>query len=124
VTKAAPNPDPVYQARLACYRRLAAGLPEAEIKGAANPYTSLNGHMFSYLHPSGALALRLPAGEREAFLKRFQTKLFEAYGVVQTEYVTVPDDLLPETAELAPYFRAGFDYVAAMKPKPAKKAKA
>jgi hypothetical protein len=34
------------------------------------PYTSLNGHMFSFLTETGTMALRLPAGEREAFLKK------------------------------------------------------
>lgn len=123
MAKAAANPDPVYQAQLASYRRLAARLPAVEIKGAANPYTSLNGHMFSYLHPSGALALRLPPDEREAFLQRFQTRLFEAYGVVQKEYLAVPDDLLADTDQLAPFFHAAFGYVSAMKPKPTKTAK-
>jgi len=39
--------------------------------------------MFSYLHPSGSVALRLPEEEREKFLKKYDTNLFEAYGVVQ-----------------------------------------
>ena len=36
------------------------------------PYTSLNGHMFSVLHKDGSVALRLPAAEREAFLKKYR----------------------------------------------------
>src|SRR5690349_1590587 len=82
------------------YEKLVATNPKIERKGAANPYTSLNGHMFSYLHPSGSMALRLPDAEREEFLKRYKTKLFEAYGVIQKEYVTVPDGLLRNTEEL------------------------
>ena len=39
------------------------------------PYTSLNGHMFSVLHKDGSVALRLPAAEREAFLKKYKTTL-------------------------------------------------
>src|SRR3954453_20971782 len=68
---------------LELYEKLVATNPDVERKGAANPYTSLNGHMFSYLHPSGSMALRLPEGKREAFLKKYKTTLFEAYGVVQ-----------------------------------------
>jgi hypothetical protein len=85
------------------------------------PYTSLNGNMFSYLHASGAMALRLPPEEREKFLKKYKTKLFEAYGVVQKEYVTVPDTLLEKTAELKPYFAMSYEYAKTLKPKPAKK---
>ena len=39
------------------------------------PYTSLNAHMFSVLHKDGSVALRLPAAEREAFLKKYKTTL-------------------------------------------------
>jgi hypothetical protein len=46
--------------------------------------------MFTYLNP---LAFRLPENEREKFLKKHKTTLFEAYGAVMEEYVTVPDNL-------------------------------
>ncbi len=38
--------------KLALYEKLIATNPKIKRKGAANPYTSLNGHMFSYLDPS------------------------------------------------------------------------
>jgi hypothetical protein len=106
--------------RLEHYDRLIATLSGAGIarKGAKVPYTSINGHMFSYLDPDGSLALRLPAGEREQFIEHYDTHLHEAYGIVQKEYVTVPAALLPEVEQLAPYFAASFAYVSALKPKP------
>jgi len=106
--------------KVALYEKLVATLPEVERKGAAVPYTSLNGHMFSYLSKEGRLALRLPPAEREAFLKKHNARLCEAYGVVQPEYVEVPDTLLASTAKLVPYFRASYNYVSSLKPKPAK----
>jgi hypothetical protein len=51
--------------KLVLYEKLVSTIPKIKRKGAANPYTSLNGHMFSYLNPSGSLALRLPEKERE-----------------------------------------------------------
>ena len=42
------------------YEKLVATHPKVERKGATVPYTSLNGHMFSYLSKDGKLALRLP----------------------------------------------------------------
>jgi hypothetical protein len=115
--------DPAYEAAKASYAALVATVPEAELKGAAMPYTSLNGNMFSYLHPSGRLALRLAGGDRERFLAEHATTLFEAYGVVQKEYVTVPAELLADVPRLTPHFRASFDYAATLKPKPTKRAK-
>jgi hypothetical protein len=104
--------------KLAFYEKLVATNPNVERKGATVPYTSLNGHMFSYLSKGGKLALRLPAVEREAFLKKYTAKLCEAYGIVQKEYVEVPDSLLASTRELKKYFDCSYEYVASLKPKP------
>src|SRR5437764_10683638 len=107
--------------KLELYEKLVSTNPKIERKGATVPYTSLNGHMFSYLSKAGKLALRLPAPKREAFLKKYKAKLCEAYGVVQPEYVEVPDALLAKTAELKKYFDASYKYVSSLKPKPSKK---
>jgi TfoX/Sxy family transcriptional regulator of competence genes len=105
----------------ALYDKLLATNPKIERKGAANPYTSRNGHMFTYLNPSGTLALRLPEKEREEFLKKFKTTLFEAYGAVMKEYVTVPDFLLQDTKTLRKYLELSYAYIETLKPKPTKK---
>jgi TfoX/Sxy family transcriptional regulator of competence genes len=107
--------------KLELYDKLIAIHPKIERKGATMGYTSLNGHMFTYLGPSGALALRLPEEERQAFLKKYKTTLFEAYGAVMKEYVTVPDFLFKNTKELKKYLALSYDYMATLKPKPTKK---
>ena len=117
--KASASPD-----KLLLYEKLVATNPLVERKGATVPYTSLNGHMFSYLSKEGKLALRLPPGDRDSFLKKYNAKLCKAYGVVQPEYVEVPDALLTATAELKKFFDISFAYVSAMKPKPTTKKKA
>jgi TfoX/Sxy family transcriptional regulator of competence genes len=109
--------------KLELYEKLVATNPNVERKGATVPYTSLNGHMFSYLSKQGTLALRLPTGEREAFLKKYKAKLCDAYGRVQPEYVEVPDSLLSSTQELQKFFDRSFEYVSSLKPKPGAKKK-
>src|SRR5258707_3253286 len=103
-----------YATRLAFYDKLVATNPKVERKGDTVPYTSLNGHMFSYLGKTGALALRLPSGVREEFLKKYKTTLCEQYGIVQKEYVTVPDALLKKTPELKKYFELGYAYLSSL----------
>jgi TfoX/Sxy family transcriptional regulator of competence genes len=105
---------------VALYDKLIATNPSIERKGDANPYTSLNGNMFTLLHQS-RLAIRLPEAEREKFLKKYKTTLFEAYGAVMQEYVAIPDSLLENTKELQKYLDASFDYAKTLKPKPTKK---
>ena len=110
-----------YEQAKARYTELVATLHEAELKGAKMPYTSMNGNMYSYLGENG-VALRLPAGARDEFLAKYQTVLYHAYGIVQKEYVTVPAELLAKTDELAPHFRASFDYAKTLRPKATKRA--
>jgi len=103
--------------KLALYDKLVATVPAAERKGATIPYTACNGHMFSYLSKSGTMALRLPEGAREKFLDKYKTTLCKQYGVVQKEYVEVPDALFKKTSELKEYFALSYTYVCMLKPK-------
>jgi hypothetical protein len=104
------------------YEKLLATQPGIERKGGDNPYTSVNGNMFSLLlSPAGRMALRLPKDEREQFLKKYKTTLFEAYGAVMQEYVAVPDGLLLRTKEMQKYLALSYAYAKALKPKPTRK---
>jgi TfoX/Sxy family transcriptional regulator of competence genes len=120
MAKSAATAAPAEQ--LALYEKLVSTNPAVERKGAAMPYTSVGGHMFSFLTPTGTLALRLPAQERDAFRKKYKTKLCEQRGTVLKEYVEVPDALLKNTRQLKKHFDVSYAYVASLKPKPTKKA--
>jgi hypothetical protein len=105
------------------YSQLVAAHADAILKGDAIPYTSLNGHMYSFLSKSDELALKLPPGEREKFLEKYHAHLAVNYGIVQKEFVVVPDGLLQNTGELMPYFDISYNYVNTLKPKPSAKNK-
>ena len=109
--------------KIRLYDKLVAAHPDAERKGAAMPYTSLNGHMYSYFTKDNFLALKLPEDERLKFINKYKTKLVEQYGIVQKEYVVVPDSLLEKTDELKPYFEMSYNYTGTLKPKPTAKSK-
>ena len=104
-------------AKLKLYEKLIASNPKIERKGAVHPYTSPNGHMFTYLDQTGTMGLRLPEAAVEAFLKKYKTTLFKSYGVVKKDYVTVPDTLLGKTKELQKYLDIRYEYVKTLKPK-------
>ena len=103
--------------KLALYEKLIATHPKIERKGAVHPYTSLNGHMFTYLDQTGTMGMRLPPDEVEAFLRKYKTTLFKSYGVVKKDYVTVPDALLANTKELRKYLEISYEYVKTLTPK-------
>ena len=104
-------------ANLELYEKLVATIPAIKRKGDVHPYTSENGHMFTYLDQTGTMGIRLPKDELEAFLKKQKTKLFETYGVVKKDWATVPDALLRNTKELAKYLKVSHEYVKTLKPK-------
>ena len=103
------------------FQKLVATNPEIELKGDANKYTSYNGNMFSILSADQVMAIRLPEKALGEFLKKYNTELKVAYGVVMKEYAVVPDALLKKTKELKKYFDISYEYVKTLKPKATKK---
>jgi len=109
------------QDKIDLYDQLIDTHPDIERKGKTNPYTSHNGHMFTHLSKTGSLGIRLPKEEREKFLEDYHTTLYESYGAIMKEYVTVPDELLENTEELIKYLDLSYEYIKTLKPKPTKK---
>ncbi|HEX4850141.1 MAG TPA: hypothetical protein VFV08_05000 [Puia sp.] len=107
--------------KIALYDQFIESIPKMERKGDTIPYTSVNGHMFSFLDKKGEMALRLPEKLRSEFLDKFHTHLAEQFGMVMKEYVVVPDDMLKQKVKLKKYFEDSYEYVSALKPKPTKK---
>ncbi len=105
------------QAKFDVYKMIVESNPKLELKGSTIPYTSYNGHMFSYFEKDGTFGLRLPEKEREAFLKKYKTTLFVSYGIIKKEFVLVPDKLLLNFKEFKPYFDISFNFVSSLKAK-------
>jgi hypothetical protein len=103
--------------KLALYEKLLATNANIDRKGAVHPYTSLNGHMFTYLDQTGTLGIRLSETDLDAFLRKYKTTKFESYGVVKKDWATVPGALLGNTKELKKYLEKSYEYVKTLKPK-------
>jgi TfoX/Sxy family transcriptional regulator of competence genes len=112
-----------YDQKRALYDALIATNPEIERKGKSSPYTSVNGHMFSYLSKEGELGLRLSKEDQAAFVAKYNSEPFIQYGAVMRDYVSVPQDLLADTQELKGYLTQSYNYVSGLKPKPTKRKK-
>jgi hypothetical protein len=107
--------------RLELYEILVAGNDAVQRKGTAVPYTSRNGHMFSFLDKTGSMALRLPKDSRMRFMEEYATTIAEQYGRQMKEYVVVPGDLLARTHELRQWFDESHQWIGTLKPKPTKR---
>jgi len=93
----------------------------AVVKGAKNPYTSHNGHMFSFLDVDGAMAVRLSDELADEFLSKYESGPVIQYGSVMRGYVSVPDDLLSDTEEIGSWFKKALEWIGTLEPKATKK---
>lgn len=99
------------------YEAVVARLADLDRKGAANPYTSLNGHMFSFLDKQGVVSIRLSAEDTEEFRATFESGDSVQYGATMRGYSTVPVDLLSRTDELAEWLERSRAHIATLDPK-------
>ena len=113
-----PGPPESLDLYIAAVQQSASGV---SVKGAKNPYTSRNGHMFSFLDPDGSMALRLSDDLRDAFLDEYESGPVMQYGSVMRGYVSVPEELLHDTARLAQWFDESHEWIGTLPPKPTKK---
>lgn len=112
-----------YTSRLEIYNTLVDQLQQIERKGKTMPYTSLNGHMFSFLSKEGKIGLRLSKSDLSICIDKFQAIQMLQHGRVMKEYVEVPNTMLEDTEELAAFFQKSLEYVKTLKPKPSKSKK-
>ena len=90
------------------------------VKGAKNPYTSRNGHMFSFLAADGTMALRLSDELTDEFRSTYESGDVIQYNATMRGYSSVPSELLADTAALAAWFDRSWEWIGTLPPKPTK----
>jgi hypothetical protein len=103
--------------RLALYEELVASVQGVERKGAANPYTSRNGYMTSFIDKEGEVSLRLSTADQAVFIAEFDSRVPVQYGKNMPDFVVVPDDLLERLDELRSWFVRSWEFVGTREPK-------
>lgn len=103
---------------LKVYGALVATKPDFKIKGKASAYTSLNGHMFSFVTKEGDLAIRLGKAAQAAFMEKHGTGPVIQYGSTMRGYVEVPPRMLKDMDGLSDLFQESIDYIRSLEPKP------
>jgi len=106
-----------WKEKLEIYDKLVAKCPRFERKGKTGPYTSANGHMFSFLNKDGELGIRFSKEVQEKYIKDFDTAIFKSYGAVMRGYVLIPDPMLEDLDKLAKLLNESYDYVMSLEPK-------
>lgn len=106
--------ETTYKNALERYRAIVGAGGHGEVKGKANPYTSINGNMFSFLDKSGTLCLRLSKPNREAFVEQHGGEPVVQYGAVMKDYVAVPESVAEDRETVQACFEKCFSHAASL----------
>jgi len=97
---------------------------KVERKGKKNPYTSLNGHMFTFLDTKeGYLAIRFSEKEKKAFNEKHDGSDVIQYNSVMRGYIRVPEKMANDKITIIELLDKSYNYIASLEPKPTKKRK-
>lgn len=107
---------------LELYRAMVEASGNGEVKGAKNPYTSRNGHMFSFLDAEGVMALRLSEESEAEFRSQYKSGPVIQYDRTMRGYSSVPTDLLDDTETLRDWYDRAWEWIGTLAPNPTKKA--
>ena len=88
-----------------------------ELKGKTTPYTSLNGHMTSFLSKEGTLGLRLDNETREEILKNDEIKPMFQHGRPMKDFLEFSLDFMQNDDEIKEVFVKSVEYCERLKPK-------
>lgn len=105
------------QENLATYVALVEAFFDDQVKGKANPYTSMNGNMYSFLDDHGDICLRMAEADRETFADLFGTGPVQQYGATMKGYVSIPPDFLENKDILAEAFACSLRHAKTLKKK-------
>jgi hypothetical protein len=80
-------------------------------KGKSVPYTSANGHMFSFINKSGGLGFRFSERRKKELIEKWNASEFISHNSVMKGYVLIPTGMYEKPEELKQYLMESFTYV-------------
>ena len=99
------------------YDKLVAMCPRFVRKGKTGPYTSANGHMFSFLNKDGELGFRFSKEVQQTYIDEWKSDFFKSHGATMRGYVVVTEPMFEDMNRLAEYLNESYDYVMSLEPK-------
>ena len=103
--------------RIKLYDAIIASHPECTRKGKNNPYTSMNGHMFSMVTKEGQVAIRMAKDVRSKYMEEVNPKEVVTYNTVMKEYISISDEMLQDQSAVLSLLDQSIAYIKTLKPK-------
>lgn len=97
---------------------------KVERKGKKNPYTSHNGHMFTFFDTKeNYMAVRLSKEEQEAYFEATGTGPVIQYNSEMRGYIRLTDEIFEDYQKVESWLEKSWKYINSLKPKPSTKRK-
>ena len=103
--------------RLALYDSIVEQCPSFERKGKTVPYTSANGHMFSFINKDGELGFRFSKEVQEEYFEKYKTTHFISHNSKMKGYILITEEMLSDSKLLIELLNQSYDYVMSLDPK-------
>jgi len=107
----------MWEERLKIYDEIVSQCPDIVRKGKSVPYTSANGHMFSFINKAGDLGMRFSLEDQDKYMNEFSTSFFESHGATMKGYILITDAMLKDKDLLIRLLRESHNYVKSLKSK-------
>jgi hypothetical protein len=107
----------MFKQNLELYDQIVALCPRFERKGKTSPYTSANGHMFSYLNKDAQLGFRFSKAVQEKYFEQFETTYYKSHNSVMKGYILIPENLHADIETLVSLLNESYDYAMSLDPK-------
>ena len=91
--------------------------PVSTRKGKNNPYTSMNGHMYSMVTKEGQVAIRMSKDERIQYMEEVNPNEVVTYNTMMKEYIEISDELLQDQDAVLSLLDQSIEYIKTLKPK-------
>ena len=99
------------QTILSRYDEIVALCDRIERKGKTVPYTSANGHMFSFINKSNEFGIRFSKEVQEKYIEQFNSSLFHSHNSVMKGYVLIPHAVFADDKLMIDLLNESYDYV-------------
>lgn len=91
--------------------------PESTRKGKNNPYTSMNGHMYSMVTKEGQVAIRMSKDVRAKYMEEVNPKEVVTYNTMMKEYIEISEELLQDQQAVLSLLDQSIEFIKTLKPK-------
>jgi len=103
--------------KLKIYDELVSRCPRFQRKGKTMPYTSANGHMFSFFNKDNEIGIRFSKEVQKEYMEKYDTTIYKSYNAVMREYILITNEMMEDLNNVVKLLNESFDYVMSLEPK-------